>query len=332
MIQEAHAKQSQGLLQEVRLIDPIMEIQNNLVEEDIIPFGVDFLDEVLDGGTTKGEMIGILAPSGGGKTSLALQIIYTQLLAGKHILHISTEQGLKGDITRRLCMMLTGQDRNVFKGASFAALEPSVQQTIKTCQERLKGLYHFWDFKNDKHSFDSAEALFNPIRQLQERGMFPDLIILDWWGNMKDALEANTFQTADNSGQRRFSRNLLTEIRRGAEDYGVVPVIFHQLSGEASAKSSTSIPSTHSAQEDKNFNNMFDYCFAISQRDSDEIATLNVDKARGAARTKVAIQLDARSGVWRKPSKEDSYIQDAENEEDDGWGEPPGDSYTEEYS
>jgi hypothetical protein len=315
IITNAATQQSRGVLNEINLIDPIAELEYNLVEESLIPFGIDFLDEILDGGVTVGEMIGILAPSGGGKTSLALQIIKAQILVGNPVLHISTEQGIRGDITRRICMMLTGEERNMFKGASFSSLPLDVQNTLRIHQERLAGLYKFWDFKKDKNDFKDAEALFSPIRMMKEAGLDPKLVVLDWWGNMKDSLEANFQSTGSDNQNRRFGRDLLNTIRRWAEEYEVIPIIFHQLSGEAASKKT--VPSTHSAQEDRNFNNPFDYCFAFSQRDSDEIATLNADKARGASRTKMQVRLDPQSGAWTKLDNEDAYL--SEDESPSGW-------------
>jgi hypothetical protein len=68
--------------------------------------------------------------------------------------------------------------------------------------------------------------------------------------------------------------------------------VFHQLNGAANAKGPNARLSAADAQENKAFNNMFDFCIVLGVRDGDDILRITTDKARGEARQDMKAKLN----------------------------------------
>ena len=71
------------------------DLEGNLESVERVATGVEFLDIILNGGTIDGESIGILAPSGGGKSTVANMILAACVRRKVHCWYFSTEQKLK---------------------------------------------------------------------------------------------------------------------------------------------------------------------------------------------------------------------------------------------
>ena len=280
---------------EVQEENPFDDIDGNMKDAVRRELGVGFLDHILDGGPAKGESVGILAPSGGGKTILAMQMSSAQVLSHEHVAHLSTEQRLRGDLAIRTFCLASKRPRGDFAGGP-SKLDPEIRRTLHKVGKQWKEYYHFFDYSNKQVA--SLEQVFTPIRRLADQGKMPSLIILDWWGRLRDNLISNMI--VDNEAQiRREARGWLHALKQFAEDYGTTVVVLHQLAGAVAGKSSSHIPSSHSAQEDTNFNNMFDWCFTLSKKNSDNIVYITADKARGAANPKAKVEMVGEYCMFR---------------------------------
>ncbi len=65
-----------------------------------IPLGVEWLDMGQGGGMRPGETVGIIAPTGGGKTTLGMQIANALVNAGRCVGYLTLEQMFAGDLQR----------------------------------------------------------------------------------------------------------------------------------------------------------------------------------------------------------------------------------------
>ena len=287
--------------------------------------GISFIDSILGGGLQPGEIMGLLAPSGGGKTTFAMQMAFEKINLRQHVLYMSTEQQLRGDMTTRLFVLATGLDRDNFR-KPFGELDPNIQKTLLNKKDTWQKYYHFLDCsgaRSDmdgnvvKHDISNTEQLLKPAYEFKKNtGEDIGLIIVDWWGSAKNQMiRANSEKLFNETAIRRASQAWLQKLSVLAQDLKTCIVVFHQLSGEAAERSSKHKPSSHAAQEDKNFNNYFDFCLTVGQRDSDDIAWMKADKARTSASLEVQIKLLGNMCKWIH-AKDPDFVADGDIIED----------------
>lgn len=274
--------------------------------------GVSFIDNMLDGGVQAGELLGIIAPSGGGKSTLAMQVSHGQVIREEHVVYFSTEQKLRGDLAVRTCVLATTRPRSDFR-KSYKELSPAVQDDLLRVTPSWKRYFHFFDVSDKEKPVKSIRDFLAPVYRLVEEKKVPKIIIVDWWGRLRDYMIMHCDETNE-TAIRRLSRNWLHHFKQEAEALGVSIILLHQLSGEQAERSAGHKPSTHSAQEDKNFNNMMDWAFAIGKMDADAEAHFIADKARAAAKSEIKIKLDGPRCLFVY-AKNTDYVQDGPMQE-----------------
>ena len=265
------------------------------------PTGVGFLDEALDGGGQIGELLGFLAPSGGGKTTLGLQIADAQVRKKQHVVYLATEQELRGDLTVRSFCLALRCSRKFFKD-DFSKLEPELQEQITQQTKDWREYFHFFDFM-DKDII-SIDAFFAPVDRLLAQGIQPVYIITDWWGDVRDAL-LNAAELRDETAGRRKGRIWVQELKNKGRSYNAINIVFHQLSGATAGKSAKSIASSHDAQEDKSLNNRMDYCFVMSKKDEKDEMKIFSDKTRRFKNMTKKLKLDGDSCLFQVVDSDD---------------------------
>jgi len=297
--------ESVDLFSEVKSTNPFSDIRKNMETAVRVPTGVDFIDLALEGGVRKGEVIGFIVPTSGGKTTLALQIADAQIRHGKHVAYLSTEQRLAGDISVRCFTLGARTSQDAFK-YGYDKVDKDILETLNNVSETWLKYFHFFDCTS-QNAMDVASAL-NPIRSMQEAGIFPEIVILDWWGRMKDRILGAQEKSLTDNQLRTASRNLLQDLKDQTELLGVTTMVTHQMAGAVAEKGPKHKPSSHSAQEDKNFNNMMDFCFTISKKDAQSRVNLANDKARSTGNNSVRLTLDGAHCLFRMCDDPDHTI------------------------
>jgi RecA/RadA recombinase len=256
------------------------------------PTGLWYFDKLMAEGAMLGEAIGVLAAPSGGKTTCALELVYHQTYNDKYVAHISTEQKYDGDLTIRAMSLVTGKPRSFYEGGiNHWSQDQKVELHNKMA--KFKEYHHFFDYTQTKPT--NIEELLAPVEQMIAEDKKPVYVIIDWWGAIKDAMIAEKMQTVRNVDQtqvRMDSRLWLDKITKRAKHLGVIPIIFHQLSGQAAGKRGGSIATAQDAQEDKQFGNYFDFCIVFGPPDGDKNFKINSGKARRAENLVLDANLD----------------------------------------
>lgn len=290
---------------------PLEEQVSLLKEAEKIPTYLDFLDLLLRGGTMRGDLCGFILPSGAGKTTIAWQAAYESAMRKKHVILVTFEQKYDTDLRTRITTLAAGTNKdtikNMIKTKSISVLDDINRTQYKNSMELINKYLHVVDtFAQDNVGISSFKDLFETIVKnvnLEKPGpdeefdseRHPSLVVLDWWGPLRTKLLAAmpSYYGSDSQARRMYIQETLRNAKVVTQEFKTRTFIFHQSSGEQASKESGRRVVSQSAQEDKNFNNMFDYCFVTDQPNPTNYSmNLVMDKARGEKRAQTKIYLD----------------------------------------
>lgn len=291
IVQSAHRRfESEGFTAGLRESNPFSNPQKFLATRLYEPTGFTPIDICMDGGSEAGELVGFVIPSGGGKTTLGLQIAACQVERRNHVLYMQTEQQIEGDITMRAFCLATGMPRSEWKRGWNHASE-TARKRMDEVRDAWAEYFHVFSLKDDLPR--TVDELFAPAWRLAEEGKTPKYIIFDWWGDLRDGFIEHLEKTGSDSESRRRSRVWMHDVKAQTGRLGDCrTIMFHQLAGAEAEKVRFKANSSHSAQEDKNFNNRMDFCFTFSNKDKDDRVIMRSDKARRAENKEINLVLD----------------------------------------
>lgn len=204
-------------LQKAMVVDRSFDIGTNYLKEaaprydrmaeeeatgDVFPLGLPSIDSSLKGGGyRRGQSIAIMADSGVGKSVMLACILAHNALRGKKCLYISCEND-EDEIADRLDAILTGapiQKLYDHKQDVFDKLEGKVAVGQKDDGEPV----YFNPEENPIiiKKFPQKTADVNTIRgylmQLKMRGFAPDVVVVDYIGEMKDYPHVKTYESRE---------------------------------------------------------------------------------------------------------------------------------------
>ena len=142
-----------------------------------IPFGIDALDIVSQGGIDKGDIVLWIMRSGVGKsTALRWSGMYCCRL-GYDVLHIQLEGGKK-EVFDKYTQIWTGSSYSDIKWGNIPKEKQlSIEKTISNLKERNRDLYIYSFEKFGEASMTDVRDLLIEYNKI--KGKFPDLLILD---------------------------------------------------------------------------------------------------------------------------------------------------------
>jgi hypothetical protein len=270
------------------------------MESDAIPTGIPWLDNMLDGGASLGEMGLWIIPQKCGKTLLSIQIGTEQVRMGNDVIHVSTEQKLQTDLTHRYIVRSSEYTSKQWKKLKYKINHPDLPADVRArmAAAMKKFRYKWWllDCKKKNLHIDSIQRLFDLMGQLKEqRKIKPKYVILDWWGRLRDKMNDEIISrkpmTSD-SELRRMYRTWLQQLKDFTEETSIIMLVMHQLAGAEAAKGSKHLSSVYSAQEDKNISQAFDFGFVSSKKDANDDVVHLMDVARTRGNLKIALHVD----------------------------------------
>lgn len=155
----------------------VLENIASVLEEDFrkpIRTGITGLDEVMDGGLSKGELAVILAPFGVGKTTMMTKIANTGMKDGNKVLQIFFEDNPKV-IQRKHLACWSEYDLNSLSLHKEELIEMCANMTSKS--KDGKGVLKLKKFSSDGTTIPMIRQY---IRKLIAQGFRPDLVLLDY--------------------------------------------------------------------------------------------------------------------------------------------------------
>jgi replicative DNA helicase len=194
-------------LEHGNLSDDGMDIFENIkdvLKEDFrkpIRTGIKGLDEVMDGGLSKGELGVILAPFGVGKTTMMTKIANTAMNDGYNVLQIFFEDNPKV-IQRKHIACWTGIELN--------KLALHEEEIIRVCAEKEEngGILKLKKFPSDGTTIPMIRQY---IRKKIAEGFRPDIILVDYIDCVEPSKKFDDANVGEGSVMRQFE-TMLSEL------------------------------------------------------------------------------------------------------------------------
>jgi replicative DNA helicase len=187
--------------------DDGMDVFDNLKEvllEDFrkpIPTGIKGLDEIMDGGLSKGELAVILAPFGVGKTTMITKIANTAMIRGYKVLQIFFEDTTKV-IQRKHLSCWSKIDLNNLSLHKEEIL--SIAEEFKNTGGQLK-------LKKFSSDGTTIPVIKQYIRRLIASGFKPDIVLLDYIDVVEPSKNFTDVNVGEGSVMRQFE-SMLSEL------------------------------------------------------------------------------------------------------------------------
>ena len=184
------------------VMDVLDNVDNVLVDDfrNPIPTGIEGLDEIMDGGLSKGELAVILAPFGVGKTTMITKIANTAMNLGKNVLQIFFEDNPKV-IQRKHLACWSGYALN-----DLSLHKEELKQLVEELKNKKGGL------KLKKFSSDGTTipVIRTYIRKLIAQGFRPDIVLLDYIDCVEPSKKFTDANVGEGSVMRQYE-SLLSE-------------------------------------------------------------------------------------------------------------------------
>lgn len=164
-----------------------------------IATGIKGLDEVMDGGLSKGELGVILAPFGVGKTTMMTKLANTAMADGYNVLQIFFEDNPKV-IQRKHLACSSGYELN-----SLSLHKEEIYEIVSTLpHENLK-------LKKFSSDGTTIPVIRQHIRKLIAQGFRPDIVLLDYIDCVEPSRKFDDVNAGEGSVMRQFE-TLLSEL------------------------------------------------------------------------------------------------------------------------
>jgi RecA/RadA recombinase len=269
-----------------------------------IPTGATYFDLVTGGGTTPTECYGILGPSGGGKTLMAIDIGCSMAERGQRVEYFLYEQPAQ-EVRPRLFSRAGGISTDDMRNRAWDELSEDVRDRIARASEQLKGKFILHDRSAEG---DSVSDVANAIRESIAEGKKPDLVVIDWlWPLVTRAAGSAVAGGRKNVSERIVMQGILDEFKAMASTYKVCILILHQLSTEIAKKRASRKPQWFNSAEAGSFAWLLHHCIAIGTQDDHGYCWLVGSKARTNAKMSLIVQCLGQLNKFKMPKKDMTY-------------------------
>ena len=255
--------------------------------------GVNFLDVMLGGGMRTSEVIGFIAPSGGGKTTLSNQLAIEGAKRQRHIFVFSYEESPSTPEYLAPVFACAAQIKRT-RLDTIQEVKNFSEEELKKYQAAKKavGSYlHFVDMSGtDGAGFGGVSEIDSVLARYAAQLSITGIIV-DWlWPMMKRKMPQVKVAQGQRLEDRIYGQQVVDELKQVARDRKLWVWVNHQLSPAESTKKRDM--EWNDAAEFKSFSWYLNGCFALSALDDrDYIGKMKFSKARGVQKSYQMVQL-----------------------------------------
>ena len=260
------------------------------------PTGVPFVDKSLNGGldTISGDLLGVMAPPGGGKTTLNIQLMCELASLGVPTRAFVYEEGLSRRMCSRFFAYVMNKPKSYFDGVEgLKSLPKDVYDQLVSKAEIINANLSV------VNSVQSTNGVAEIEQSIMTADVKPRVITIDWLEPMVANYIAGNNIRNGKDFYRLYIKEAMSDLTKLASKYKIAIVMFHQLSGEAASKSSAYAPDMMDSQECKAFSNLCLSCITIGRLDiQSKLARFKVSKCRYGPVSEGYLHLDGEVGRW----------------------------------
>jgi len=258
-----------------------------------IPCGVIFLDQLLDGGFLPGEVYAFLAPTGGCKTLLAVQLCVEVARRGVHAIVFSYEGCIDANWMVRAYTYGTGLHKNVIKKAKTPAdFTPAERAVYERAHKEIGSRLHIIDMGK---STGGVEEFAARMRDFREKGIKPAGVVLDWFSPMFERSDhASGGGRYDSDAAKRARGHIFVDrLKQIARENNCWIWLNHQI---GAAQSTRKRLEWNDAAEFRQLAYYLDGCFTLTGYSDSGFATLRFSKARDAKKGHLIVKIRGEYG------------------------------------
>lgn len=239
------------------------------------------------------EVHGLLGPSGGGKTINACTIAEAQLRAGRKVALALYEQALEEDVAQRLYSNISNVSMKHIRGKNYKDIDPHIRQKMDRAAAQYEENLLVLDMVGENAGNGGPEELFQHLQEeRRETGFWPDLVIVDWLGEM--ALRYEKAKMTSDGSLRYTMEQIMSDLNQFKETPGneTTFLVLHQTSTNAQAAGPNYRPKRTDAHEFRSFGNKCDSCCQLGTMTEDGLCFFIAGKARRGQRRERIIKLN----------------------------------------
>lgn len=259
------------------------------------PTGVDFFDLLIGGGVKAGDVIGVLGPSGGGKTTLAVMLACSfARLRREYVGYFSYEDEYFDEISRRTYGYMGGIPRSILHGLHDIKQLPASYASALDMALAEYGEYLLpFDMVRDSSKGvggGGATELEIALRLSAEKGKPCRLVIID---QLQPMVMRYMGQKNQDPEKMRFVMSaMIPALKRIAQAgrMNCAVILFHQLATAFQSGNPTRKMSRAQGSEYRAFDQFVQACLNLGVTDDKNRSWLSATKARDAKLTDLIIQ------------------------------------------
>jgi hypothetical protein len=247
--------------------------------------GLDFLDRLLGGGFRIGNGYGVLAPSGGGKTTLAAQIAVSMAIQGFRPGLFFTEQTFdESELIDKFWALVANKPTSAFEPFTDESSFPPelVGETERTIAHTVRKNILAYDFSKRPGDMSEVRAIASGMS-----GPKPDILLIDWAGAFARKLMESKSVFADN--ETNALKYISDECAAVSREFAIPVVVFHQLNPDC--KNPTMDYDHTNANMCRQFHFNLSYMLVVHPRDDNDVLVIKTTKGRWLGRSEQMVVL-----------------------------------------